>query len=189
MIGIDFGTTNSCVAVRGAFGEVEPVAVATGPSPPYDTVLRTAVLNPQRQTAPFGQDAINRARQRLTENDRYLEAFKPYLDEQKLRTWMPVKVSVGYVYDPLLKSELEQTATQTLWVGGKYTRDELVRGSAHIFSHLLAAGDARRRRAGSDLAWYARQLLELRAKAAHMWTRAGLGRAMVGRFSRATPMC
>ena len=147
MIGIDFGTTNSCVAVRGAFGDVEPVAVATGPRPPYDTVLRTAVLNPERDRAPVGQDAINRARQRLNAGDRYLESFKPYLDEQKLRTWMPVKVTVGYVYDPLLESELERTATQTLWVGGQYTRDELVRGTAHVFSHLLQQAT----RAGGEL--------------------------------------
>src|SRR5688572_16039268 len=147
MIGIDFGTTNSCVAVRGAFGEVEPVAVATGPRPPYDTVLRTAVLNPQRNHAPIGQDAINRARQRLNSDDRYLESFKPYLDEQKLRTSMPVKVNVGYVYDPLLECELERTATQTLWVGGRYTRDELVRSTTHIFSHLLQQA----MRAGGEL--------------------------------------
>jgi hypothetical protein len=137
MIGIDFGTTNSCVAVRGAFGDVEPVAVATGPRPPYDTVLRTAVLNPQLGVALIGQEAINRARQRLTDEDRYLESFKPYLDEQKLRTSVPVKVNVGYVYDPLLESELERIATETLWLGGQYTRNELVRGAAHIFSHLL----------------------------------------------------
>src|SRR3954451_18716580 len=130
MIGIDFGTTNSCVAVRGAFGDVEPVAVATGPRPPYDTVLRTAVLNPQRANALIGQEAINRALQRLSAEDRYLEAFKPYLDEQKLRTKGPVKVSIGMVYDPLLESELERTATETLWLGGQYTRDELVRGTA-----------------------------------------------------------
>lgn len=137
MIGIDVGTTNSCVAVRGAFGEVEPVAVATGPKPPYDTVLRTAVLNPAAARAAIGQEAINRARQRLRSEDRYLESFKPYLDEQKLRTRVPVQVSLGSVFDPMLQSTVEKTATETLWVGGQYTRDELVRASAHIFSHLL----------------------------------------------------
>lgn len=142
MIGVDFGTTNSSVAVRRAFGEVEPVAVATGPRPPYDTVLRSAVLNPALARAVIGQDAINRARQRLSKDDRYLESFKPYLDEQKLRTRVPVQVTVGSVYDPLLQCELEQRATQTLWVGGQYTRHELVRATAHLFSHLLQRAEA-----------------------------------------------
>jgi hypothetical protein len=147
MIGIDFGTTNSCVAVRGAFGEVEPVAVATGPRPPYDTVLRTAVLNPESTRAVIGQEAVNRARQRLRTDERYLESFKPYLDEQKLRTRVPVQVAMGYVFDPMLESTLEKTATQMLWVGGQYTRDELVRATAHIFSHLLQQAQ----RAGGEL--------------------------------------
>src|SRR4051794_33968801 len=99
MIGIDFGTTNSCVAVRAGFGDVEAVAVATGPRPPYDTVLRTAVLNPEQAQAPIGQEAINRARQGLSTDDRYLESFKPYLDEQKLRTRVAVEVKLGSVYD------------------------------------------------------------------------------------------
>src|SRR3954447_5353354 len=104
MIGIDFGTTNSCVAIRGAFGDVEPVAVATGPRPPYDTVLRTAGLNPESRRAQIGQAAINQAGQRLTKDDRYLESFKPYLDEQKLRTRVPVQVSLGSVYDPIMEA-------------------------------------------------------------------------------------
>src|SRR3954451_25132668 len=147
MIGIDFGTTNSCVAVRGAFGDVEPVAVATGPRPPYDTVLRTAVLNPESSKAVIGQEAVNRARQRLGSGDRYLESFKPYLDEQKLRTRVPVQVALGHVFDPMLEATLEKTATQMLWVGGQYTRDELVHGAAHILSHLLQQAQ----RAGGEL--------------------------------------
>src|SRR3954453_21424287 len=132
MIGIDFGTTNSCVAVRGAFGDVEPVAVATGPRPPYDTVLRTAVLNPALDHAPIGQEAINRARQRLGADDRFLESFKPYFDEQKLRTRVPVQGRLGFVFDPMLEAEIPRTATETMWVGGQYTRDELIRAATHI---------------------------------------------------------
>lgn len=148
MIGIDLGTTNSCVALRGPFGDVESVAVATGPRPPYDTVLRTAVLNPQQDRALIGQEAFNRAAsQRLTAEDRYLESFKPYLDQQKLRTRVPVEVKVGFVYDPMTQSTVQKTATRTLWVGGRYTREELIQSTAHIFSHLLQAAQD----AGGDL--------------------------------------
>lgn len=147
MIGIDFGTTNSCVAIRGAFGDVEPVAVATGPRPPYDTVLRTAVLNPEDDQATIGQSALNQARQGLAEGDRYLESFKPHLDEQKLRTRSTVQVSIGHVFDPMMESTIERRAPQTLWLGGEYTREELIRASAHIFSHLLQQARA----AGGEL--------------------------------------
>jgi hypothetical protein len=147
MIGIDFGTTNSCVAIRGAFGDVEAIAVATGPRPPYDTVLRTAVLNPEDDRARIGQTAVNQARQGLADSDRYLESFKPHLDEQKLRTRLTVEVSMGHVFDPMMESTIERRAPQTLWVGGEYTREELIRASAHIFSHLLQQARA----AGGEL--------------------------------------
>ena len=144
MIGIDLGTTNSCVAVRRAFGEVDALAVATGPRPPYDTVLRTAVLNPQGDRPAVGQEAVNRA-ELITDDaqDRYLVSFKPYLDEQRLRTRVPVQVHVGWIFDPMLDCMIEKTATQTMWLGGQYTRDEVIGASTHVLSHLLqqAAAD------------------------------------------------
>ena len=148
MIGIDFGTTNSCVAIRGAFGEVEALAVATGPRPPYDTVLRTAVLNPLDDRPALGQDAVNRAELITDEaQDRYLVSFKPYLDEQQLRTRVPVQIHVGWIFDPMLDCMVEKTATQTMWLGSQYTREEIIRASTHVLSHLLQQAQA----AGDDL--------------------------------------
>ena len=70
MIGLDLGTTNSCVAIQGPFGGAESVrGVAVGPDPPYDTVLRSAVFDPVAQlprsgARPFDASIARRAARR-----------------------------------------------------------------------------------------------------------------------------
>ena len=60
MIGIDFGTTNSCVAVLTPFG-VQAVAVENDARIPYNTILRSAVLNPEGGRPVIGHEAVARA--------------------------------------------------------------------------------------------------------------------------------
>lgn len=85
MIGIDFGTTNSCAAVLTPFG-VQAVSVENDARIPYNTILRSAVLNPESGRPFVGHEAVAQAETRRAESDRYLVSFKPLLDDQQLRT-------------------------------------------------------------------------------------------------------
>ncbi|MCE7888661.1 MAG: Hsp70 family protein [Sorangiineae bacterium PRO1] len=138
MIGLDFGTTNSCVAIRNAFGSVEPIVVATGNRPPYDTVLRSAVLDPTSDMAVVGEEALQKA-ETAAAGSRLLVSFKPFLDEHQLRHLERRAVGKEFRFDPLAEAELEVARYESVWVGGeeRYSRDELILGSGALLGHLL----------------------------------------------------
>lgn len=138
MIGVDFGTTNSCVAIRDAFGSIESVLVATGNRPPYDTVLRSAVLNPEDAGRSVGEEALQRA-EAAPAGSRLLVSFKPFLDEHQLRRMERRVVGQKHTYDPLEEAELIVPEYASVWVGGeeRYSRGELISGTAAMLGHLL----------------------------------------------------
>lgn len=138
MIGLDFGTTNSCVAIRTALGDVEAVSVATGNEPPYDTVLRTAVLDPDDLQPAIGHDALQRARAGAGQA---MVSFKPFLDEHQLRRREARLVLSEHRFDPMEQAEVQDARPVSVWVGDRnsYTREQLIGGSAAILGHLLRA--------------------------------------------------
>jgi hypothetical protein len=147
VIGIDFGTTNSCVALLTPQGEVHAVSVENDARIPYNTILRSAVLNPESGRPVIGHEAVARADTRRRSGDRYLVSFKPLLDDQQLRTKLVREVRGGAVYDQLLQCMLDVSRYETVWVGGEFTRDELLSSSRLLLNRLLqAASDA-----GGDL--------------------------------------
>lgn len=138
MIGIDFGTTNSCAAALTPFG-VEALSVENDARIPYNTILRSAVLNPESGRAFVGHEAVAQAETRRAENDRYLVSFKPLLDDQQLRTKLVREVRGSLIYDQMLQSMLHKSRYEAIWVGGEYTRDELLKSSRLLLSRLLQA--------------------------------------------------
>ena len=62
MIGIDFGTTNSCAAFDDAFGSVGTVSARPVNTPPYDAIIASAVLDPLGSSPLIGVEAQERAR-------------------------------------------------------------------------------------------------------------------------------
>lgn len=141
MIGLDFGTTNSCAAIHTPFG-VEAVSVANNARSPYDTILRTAVLNPESGTPITGHEAVATASTRKRKSDRYLVSFKPELDRQQLRRQVTREVRDGMIFDPVRQCMLSQTRYEKIWVGGEYTRGELLKSTRLIVSQLLQASQA-----------------------------------------------
>jgi hypothetical protein len=138
MIGIDFGTTNSCVAVLTPQG-IQAASVENDARIPYNTILRSAVLNPESGRPVIGHEAVARADTRRRSGDRYLVSFKPLLDDQQLRTKLVREVRGGLVYDQLLQSMLDVSRYETIWVGGEFTRDELLSSSRLLLNRLLEA--------------------------------------------------
>lgn len=136
MIGIDFGTTNSCAAVLTPFG-IEALSVENDARIPYNTILRSAILNPESGHAFVGHEAVAQAETRRAEDDRYLVSFKPLLDDQQLRTKLVREVRGSLIYDQMLQSMLHKSRYETIWVGGEYTRDELLKSSRLLLSRLL----------------------------------------------------
>ena len=89
MIGLDFGTTNSCAAFAESYlGEVLTASVAPLNTPPYDAVLGSSVLDPLADNARLGVQA-EEAHRALSPSDRastpFLSNFKPDLNVARLR--------------------------------------------------------------------------------------------------------
>ena len=136
MIGIDFGTTNSCVAIRDAFGEVRAVPVSTGRAP-FNTVLRSAILDPEGERSWVGHEAIERAES--APDLRFLEYFKPILDEHQLRERVTRRLTVGSVFDPMSQATVDDVRWVSVWIGREelFSRRELIRGSSLLLSRML----------------------------------------------------
>ena len=133
MIGIDLGTTNSCVAVRDPFGGASTVRVAVGPNPPYDTVLRSVVYDPCG-SALIGGNAIRRFRE-APDAAPYLETFKPQFEEQRLRTTI-IREKEGSV-DAFGRARVGPAAWTRAEVGATWSRRELVTSAQLLAQHLL----------------------------------------------------
>lgn len=136
MIGLDFGTTNSCAAFSEVYG-IAAAAVEPDQDVPYHTVLRTAVLDPEGPKPVLGAPAI-RAAEMPTESRPCLISFKPLLDEMQLRTLVREEVRAGRYFDQLAQSELERFEYREVWKGGRYSRSELLSATQLMVQRLLA---------------------------------------------------
>lgn len=141
MIGIDFGTTNSCAAYDDALGNVVVVSAQPHNTPPYDGIVASTVLDPLSPDPLIGI-AAQVAYQSVAGRDRpYLNGFKPHLDHQRLkeRRWVPV--GTQSVYDPMAQAELVEVVHDWMNVGGgTYSRAEIVAAVAALVRALVDLG-------------------------------------------------
>ena len=140
IIGLDLGTTNSCVTFTNALGELGRVSVATG-NAPYDRVLSSIVLDPLADREVGERPVIGLEAEQRREQDpdtTYLEYFKHELDSQRLKQRVPVKrlVRTGQ-HDFVTETEMVRTKTEWVESGGNYSRAELVAATAAILEHLI----------------------------------------------------
>jgi molecular chaperone DnaK (HSP70) len=135
VIGVDFGNTNSCVTWVDERGTLHRVPVATG-NPPYDTVLASIVLDPEDNSPLVGLEAREMYDTRRT--GVYMRAFKPELDRQRLRERRWVRHGVKSAgHDWVHENERFVPDYRLEWTEGKYTRDQLVAGTARVVERLL----------------------------------------------------
>lgn len=148
-IGLDLGTTNSCVTFSDALGNRVPVSVATG-NAPYDRVVPSIVLNPpvsgkKSPSVLLGLEAEQRWE--ANHDGTYLEYFKHDLDSHRLKQRIPVRKPVrtgGYNFS----TESDAITYETEWIesGGAYSREEMVGAASALLEHLLRRAFA----AGAD---------------------------------------
>lgn len=139
MIGIDFGTTNTCAAIDG--GLYEPVrAISLRPenTHPYDTVIASAVLDPLGQKPLLGRNAQQASRQRGRADKPFLNYFKPQLDQQRLKERRHVVVSTSLLYDPMNQGDRVVANYDWVEVGGAFSRAEIVKGLGVLLDFVLA---------------------------------------------------
>jgi actin-like ATPase involved in cell morphogenesis len=147
VIGIDLGTTNSCVSFIDAVGDLRQVSVATGPRPPYDRVLATLVIDPLDEGGGplIGLEA--EAAQKMRPKDTYLGYFKHHLDEQRLKQIITKTKEVPTLEHDFVNDTVKmKTVSERIAVGGDYSRAELVAGTRLILQHLIQRAIA----AGAD---------------------------------------
>lgn len=144
MIGLDFGTTNSCAAFDDIYGGVARVSARPVNSKPYDTIISSTVLDPCGRQPAIGRPAQEKYRlmsTRTARNHVYLHAFKPHLDDERLRQKIYTKVGESSRYDQLQEFERSTAVYDWVEVGGKFSRDEVVRAVGEILSHLVVAAE------------------------------------------------
>ena len=136
VIGLDLGTTNSCVSFVDPLGDLRRVAVATGNNPPYDRVLASIVLDPLGDERLIGLKA-EQAREKRTD-ETYLAYFKHELDSQRLRERRAITRTVKTGdYDFVEQGERYEEVTEWVEVGGDFSRDELVAAAGLILEQLI----------------------------------------------------
>src|SRR5690349_15104318 len=118
MIGLDFGTTNSCAAFGDYRGEVSTVSLAPMNTPPYDAILASSVLDPLADEPIIGLRAQEEYR-RLSPGERvnhtYLNAFKLQLDDYRLKERRSVVERQEMVFDPLEQATLAKPVFRQEW--------------------------------------------------------------------------
>jgi actin-like ATPase involved in cell morphogenesis len=142
VIGIDFGTTNSCAAFDDAFGGVSAVSARPVNTPPYDAIIATAVLDPLATSPLIGVEAQERA-WFLGKDQRppFLNSFKPLMDYLRLRERRYLPVSEKLVYDPVGQGDRAVTRYEWIDVGGvEFSREQIIGGAAAITSQLILSG-------------------------------------------------
>src|SRR3954454_3246680 len=142
MIGLDFGTTNSCAAFADSYlGEVLTASVAPLNTPPYDAVLASSVLDPLAEDARVGVQA-EEAHRALSRSDRastpFLSNFKPDLNVARLRRRIRVVDETYRYYDGLQQIDAERHTYRDAWVGKGFPREQLVGAVALLLDRLLA---------------------------------------------------
>jgi molecular chaperone DnaK (HSP70) len=140
MIGLDFGTTNSCAAFSDVYG-ITAASVEPDQEVPYHTVLRTAVLDPEGEAPMLGAAAI-RASEMPREKRPCLISFKPMLDEMQLKTLVREEVRAGRYFHQMSQAELDRYEYRDVWKGGRYSRAELLKSTGLILQRLLATAIA-----------------------------------------------
>jgi molecular chaperone DnaK (HSP70) len=152
VIGIDFGTTNTCAAVPGDIyygaGATQAVNLNNGNDVPYNTVLASTVLDPESQAFdPTSQMGLRAQREYLAlptyqrASHRYLHAFKPRLDDQRLRERRYRIVGGRREHDFVHEGDRFIPDYAWVTVGGEYTRSELVTALAHILDFVLGRAE------------------------------------------------
>lgn len=136
VIGLDFGTTNSCVSFVDALGSVGRVSVATGNNPPYDRVLASIVIDPLGSDSRIGLEAEQARETRTT--DLYLAYFKHLLDSQRLRRVETgsAEVETGE-HNFVTGSQMTKKVPIKITTGGEYSREELVGAAGLILERLI----------------------------------------------------
>jgi hypothetical protein len=140
VIGIDFGTTNSCVAIDGGlYDPVRAVSLRPENTQPYDTVLASAVYDPFGRRPQLGRNAQQASRTRSRgERPPYLNYFKPHLDLQRLKERRLVPVSSERIYDGMQQNDREIAKYDWVEVGGEFSRAEIIKALAVLFDFLIA---------------------------------------------------
>jgi hypothetical protein len=136
MIGIDFGTTNSCAAFDDPFGGVRTASARPVNTPPYDAIIATAVLDPLGKAPIIGVEAQERAN--LGHKAPYLDSFKPLMDYLRLRERRHIAVADELVYSPVEQGDKHVTKYAWIDVGGPFSRDQIVAGAAAIIARLIS---------------------------------------------------
>jgi molecular chaperone DnaK (HSP70) len=142
MIGLDFGTTNSCAAYGGDYpGEVRTASVAPLNTPPYDTVLGSSVLDPMGPEPRLGIQAEEAYRvlpaSERSNPLRLLSNFKPYLNNGRLLKRIREIDQTSRFYDGLQQVDVEQHTYKDVWVGEGFPRAHLVEAVALLLQRLL----------------------------------------------------
>ena len=144
MIGIDFGTTNSCVAIDGGiYDPVRAVSLRPENTQPYDTVLASAVYDPFGRTPLLGRNAQQASRKAGSRSNKpFLNYFKAHLDLQRLKERRRIAVSTERIYDGM--EQIDRVVTNYDWidVGGEFSRAEIVKALAVLFEFVLAQAEA-----------------------------------------------
>lgn len=140
MIGLDFGTTNSCAALGDYRGEVSTVSLAPVNTPPYDAILASSVLDPLADEPTIGMRAQELYRQ-LDSDERgrrtYLNEFKLHLDDYRLKELRRVLEREVLVYNPHQQVDVPEPHYRYEPTPESYTRDELVGAVGAIVGQSL----------------------------------------------------
>jgi hypothetical protein len=140
VIGLDFGTTNSCAAFGNYREEVATVSLTPVNTLPYDAILASSVLDPLGDGPEIGMRAQEIYRQ-LPASDRedrtYLNGFKLHLDDYRLKERRQVLEREEMVYHPHQQIDLPVQHYRQDWTPGSYTRDELVGAVTALVGQIL----------------------------------------------------
>lgn len=142
MIGLDFGTTNSCAALAEEYlGDVATVSAAPHQARSYDAVLPSAVLDPLSDEPLIGSSA-EEAFGLLSASERdartYLSSFKLLLDEYRLKHSRLVPDHKVWEYHPHEQIDVQRTIYREESSDDPYTRDELVGAATALTGHLMS---------------------------------------------------
>ena len=140
MIGLDFGTTNSCAAFGDYRGDVSTVSLAPVNTPPYDAILASSVLDPLSDAPIIGMRAQETYRQ-LGADARsrrtYLNEFKLHLDDYRLKERRRILEREVLVYNPHQQVDVAKPIYREEWTAASYTRDELIGAVTAIVGQAL----------------------------------------------------
>ena len=137
--GVDLGTTNSSIAWADELGDVHSLKVSDGLVEPFDAVVRSIVLDPERDDFVVGQSAPTVAAVRRGLDPVLVRSFKRRFDKQRLRQQVYRHTfETTHEYDPVNQTaKFEETLERVPIFYDKYSRAEVVAAGGRLLSHLL----------------------------------------------------